>query len=361
MKNLILFGALFLSFNFLFAQVNNNNSAEPKKEIRKKIYIITNDSIDSKELGQDEELELLTNENEEQLEEIIEKVEKNGGSDKTIRKKIIIVKNEKPEGIDLKGNKGEKVIINELEDFPHFNKDLNENKNDIQNRAILGVNVLDALGNNGVNISKVLKNSGAEAAGLQEGDLIMSVNKHKITNINELLDQLSNFSPGDKVKLRVLRNGIVMKKTIELSSRIEVTQFKSCCYKGQKECTKNSIDIEEEQKEAKKLTELKKFKKFNFDKQVETNDQESETNLNVSVISASPNPNQGKMTIKYSGDKAPFEVKVIDLNGKELFKDSINDESGEYNKEVVIDKAIGTVIVHVNQGKKHSTAKIIMN
>ena len=217
------------------------------------------------------------------------------------------------------------------------------------------------MGNNGANISDVLQNSGAEAAGLMKGDLIMSVNKHKIANINELLDRLSSFSPGDKVKLKVLRNGIVLKKTIELSSRIKVIQFKSCCHKGQKDCSKNSVGIEEEQKEAKKLTELKMLKKLNFDEKVEKSDQESETNLNVSVISASPNPNQGKMTIKYSGDKAPFEVKVIDLNGKELFKDSINDESGEYNKEVIIDKSKGTVIVHVIQGKKQSTARIIMN
>ena len=79
----------------------------------------------------------------------------------------------------------------------------------------LGVMIENA-GGNGAMITEVWPNSGAEAAGLKEGDIIMKVEKEKVADIQSLIDALQNYQEGDKVKLTILRNGETEKINVEM-------------------------------------------------------------------------------------------------------------------------------------------------
>lgn len=79
----------------------------------------------------------------------------------------------------------------------------------------LGVMIENA-GGNGAMITEVWPNSGAEAAGLKEGDIIMKVGKEKVSDIQGLIDALQEFKEGDQVKLTVLRAGETEKFKVEM-------------------------------------------------------------------------------------------------------------------------------------------------
>ena len=70
----------------------------------------------------------------------------------------------------------------------------------------------------GVVVAGIEEDSGAEAAGLQEGDIIKMVGNVKVSKFSELTGYLSSKRPGDEVKVTVDRNGrqinlpVVLKK-----------------------------------------------------------------------------------------------------------------------------------------------------
>jgi putative serine protease PepD len=59
----------------------------------------------------------------------------------------------------------------------------------------------------GAFVSDVLPGSGAERAGLREGDVIVAVEGHRITSGDRLSDVIRDHRPGDRVRLTIERRG----------------------------------------------------------------------------------------------------------------------------------------------------------
>ena len=59
----------------------------------------------------------------------------------------------------------------------------------------------------GYYISKVIKNSGAEKAGLKKGDIIVKLDNQRIATYPELTGYISTKRPNDKVQVTVIRDG----------------------------------------------------------------------------------------------------------------------------------------------------------
>ncbi|MGM0377880.1 MAG: Do family serine endopeptidase [Bacteroidota bacterium] len=84
-------------------------------------------------------------------------------------------------------------------------------------RGILGVNIrnvnsdlaeeLNLKQPRGVYVANTMEDGGAEAAGMEEGDVIISVNGEKTDQVSELQEKISNFRPGDEVTVTALRDG----------------------------------------------------------------------------------------------------------------------------------------------------------
>ncbi len=71
----------------------------------------------------------------------------------------------------------------------------------------------------GVYIYLVDKNSAAEEAGLQVGDVLAKVGNTEITRPSELINQLGLFHPGDKISITFYRDGIEKVVTATLKNR----------------------------------------------------------------------------------------------------------------------------------------------
>ena len=59
----------------------------------------------------------------------------------------------------------------------------------------------------GVGVEKVLKDSAAEKAGLQKGDVIIGFNGEKVTSMRKLRRLISEVAPDHKISMTILRKG----------------------------------------------------------------------------------------------------------------------------------------------------------
>ena len=81
----------------------------------------------------------------------------------------------------------------------------------------------------GVYISHVEDGSGAHNAGIKVGDIITSVNDNTINTFSELIGVISQYRPGDTVKVKIIRANKEMEKDVVLKN-----------VNGTEEMTKNS-------------------------------------------------------------------------------------------------------------------------
>ncbi len=73
--------------------------------------------------------------------------------------------------------------------------------------------------NKGVIIQRVLADGPAHKAGLEVGDIILSVNGEGVKDTIHLIELISRIQPGKKAKLKILRKGRSIKLTINLGKR----------------------------------------------------------------------------------------------------------------------------------------------
>ena len=93
-------------------------------------------------------------------------------------------------------------------------------------RAMLGISMIDnneSLKNKmklstteGVYIAEVVKGGAADAAGIKEGDILLSIDGSQIAKGTAVQEIINQHRPGDKVVLEVLRDGKTLKKEVTL-------------------------------------------------------------------------------------------------------------------------------------------------
>lgn len=72
--------------------------------------------------------------------------------------------------------------------------------------------------NEGVFVASVSDGGGAKEAGMQEGDVIISVNNEEVATVPQLQEKIGRMRPGDKVKIDAIRSGKVKHFVVTLRS-----------------------------------------------------------------------------------------------------------------------------------------------
>ena len=73
----------------------------------------------------------------------------------------------------------------------------------------------------GASVSSIFSGSSAEKAGIKEGDIVLEVAGKKITKDNTLSKTLMEYSPSDKIILKILRGGKELSIEVVLGEKIE--------------------------------------------------------------------------------------------------------------------------------------------
>jgi membrane-associated protease RseP (regulator of RpoE activity) len=71
----------------------------------------------------------------------------------------------------------------------------------------------------GVLLERITENSPAAKAGLKEGDVLLSVGGHRTVSLEDFQAALTNFKPGDKVKIKARRGDATIEGETELTRR----------------------------------------------------------------------------------------------------------------------------------------------
>lgn len=95
--------------------------------------------------------------------------------------------------------------------------------NEAANHAMLGVTTEET--ESGVKIQDITKESGAEKAGLKEGDIITKIGEKKIDSPDDLSKTIREHKPGDKVAITYLRDKKIQTTTAELTKWKGVNLF----------------------------------------------------------------------------------------------------------------------------------------
>jgi serine protease Do len=76
----------------------------------------------------------------------------------------------------------------------------------------------------GALVTQVVDGSPASKAGVEHGDVVLSVDGRKVKETRDLIDYVSAQGPGKKVELEILRDGKRLQRTVELSERQEADE-----------------------------------------------------------------------------------------------------------------------------------------
>ncbi len=95
-------------------------------------------------------------------------------------------------------------------------------------RAYLGVSIVEITEElaeakgitemSGVYVMAISDNGGAKAAGVKEDDIILSINNISVNSNSQLVGVVSQYRPGDKVKVKIQRNGNIIEKEVTLKN-----------------------------------------------------------------------------------------------------------------------------------------------
>ncbi|OWY21365.1 PDZ domain-containing protein [Sphingobacteriales bacterium UPWRP_1] len=257
----------------------------------------------------------------------------------------------------------------------------------------------------GVYISEVVKGSAAEEAGLQAGDVLTYINKEDIETMEELSKVVGSYIPGDKVKLKYLRNGKTKKAEATLTTNNKaggccaVGEKKSCDGKKQTPGANDSKNVEKiiiiegndadlpekfdvvidraENGEGFKVKVVKvfisdpnseevKMLENTFQQEASGNNAKTITTqpdaLKLTDLSFYPNPNQGKFTLNFAvAETAPTLLRITDLSGKEIYTEDLGNFSGAYSKQIDIsENAEGIYLLQIVQGDKVLVKKLLL-
>ncbi|MEO1627532.1 MAG: PDZ domain-containing protein, partial [Bacteroidota bacterium] len=181
----------------------------------------------------------------------------------------------------------------------------------------------------GVRVQRVLDDTPAAESDLQRGDAITAINGVEINSFNELLAERNKYNPGDEVEINFLHNG-------ELKTNL--ITFRKC---GEEEEV-----VQEDVTPV--VEELPLFP------------ERINSNLELSNFTAFPNPSTNLVNIRFQADAAPTVIKMLDIDGRELYVENLPNFDGNYDNQIDLTSAPnGTLILTISQNNQVYTDKII--
>jgi len=332
-------------------------------------------------------------------------IQENGQHKKVIIKKI--VNGGEPQIIEWEGDgeiPGDILIhIEECEDGAEegaakiifMEENIGETIMDEEERPFLGVLLglkKEVTNENGVisesishdlSLMDVIENSPAEKAGLQSGDILLSLDNYQLENYSDLKESMSNFEVGDVITVKYDRNGKDMTTELTLASSNNFSHKAHKIWKFKDGDVKriighHSVIIDEEvieNEDGKKIVRIIKFgdglhqvkhkiiiiKKAKKNDDGETVDEEPEVEIsvdpnyqmNLDEFNLYPNPTAGEINVSFRAAAEPIDISITDISGREIFKKSIESFSGYFSETIEVkDAAKGILILTLRQGNK---------
>lgn len=208
--------------------------------------------------------------------------------------------------------------------------------------ASMGVLLGEDSEEEGVAILGTTENSGAEEAGLEKDDIIISINGKKVNTNEELIKEVKVHEVGDILEVEYKRDGELSNTTVELgTNRIRIRKPRDIdVIFGEEE-----VDEDMEEYEA-----------------VETPQVEEANRLEFSQLDMYPNPNQGAFQLDFEIEPGETIVSIANVDGDVVYSKDMRDFNGVFSDRIDIsNEPAGVYFLTIKQGEKKIIKKVIYN
>ena len=194
-------------------------------------------------------------------------------------------------------------------------------------RAFLGISMKTVKNLRGAKIASVISASAAEKMGLQAEDVITQVDELIVHSPCDLNSIISEYYPGDRVKITYLSNEEEKEKEVVLGARLQSTiTWVTCCESPEIGIAQNNEDKA------------------------------------LSSIYIAPNPNTGFFQLNFElvADETVI-IRMTDNAGREVYKEILTEFNGFYHKNIdVSNEAAGIYYLNVIQKNKVISKKVVL-
>jgi len=338
------------------------------KMIKKKVMVVDDEDVEIENDGRTKKIKIIKEKDGNVSEDVFEI----DASDDLPAEVLDLLKEHgiNPEDLEEEGQTRIEIEIEE-ERIESHDVEINPNK------AQLGVLIDDE---ENVRVVEFIENGAAKDAGIQIDDIIVKLDKTNITDLNSLLNALSDKKPGDVVKLKVLRNGktkkikVALKKAEQAStSIIDNTSNSSTIHRTEHKLLKieggDIVECKPEEDVARRERLTDKEIEVVEERIIEDTGMKQVTVINgsntlqIGDLDLFPNPTDGTIRVRFQLDnQEETKVQIIDIAGRALYENNLTDFTGTFDEEIDLSgKGMGTLVLVISQGDKAFTEKIMLN
>lgn len=200
-------------------------------------------------------------------------------------------------------------------------------------KVFLGVYSGTSYNSKGVRVTGIIDDTPASTTNLERGDYITALDGVPVHSHKELLKERNKHNPGDRFLLTYTRDG---------QEYDEVAYFKDC----PKPTVKEETPIIEE------IPPVVETPQIN---------QPADNTLKVEGLEAYPNPTYGDLKLNFQAEALPTNIRIIDVQGRVLFQETLNNFNGNYNRDLDISNGTpGVIAITITQGGKIFTKNIVL-
>lgn len=198
----------------------------------------------------------------------------------------------------------------------------------------------------GVLVGRVEKQSPAAAVGIQKGDVITSVNRTRIADVDQLIEVIKSKNAGEKIKVNITReNG--KSETLKPVLAMKVIDC------GRVE------NVQEEEIEIREDNTL--LEKIQGNQSRNENSSPLKAEINISTFSAFPNPSSGAFTIEIAGtSNQELKLTIANQEGKTVFSDDVKAFQGDMKMSLNLNLAPGIYSISLQGNKYNQSRRLVI-
>ncbi|MCS6929407.1 MAG: PDZ domain-containing protein [Saprospiraceae bacterium] len=197
----------------------------------------------------------------------------------------------------------------------------------------------------GARIESFTEVSAAREAGMREGDIITAINTQTIEDHDDLWEAIAGYRPNDRITVYYVRDN--QAKQVEVSL---------------KACRDRSTVISSSRSSEKRPPIVLRAPKEGDIPQISPLPEPAANHvLILEEFRVYPNPTTGLVTVEFQAEPKPTTVLLLDLSGRQLFREELNAFSGQYIQQFELQEfQKGTFLLVVQQGDRLFVERIIL-
>ena len=183
--------------------------------------------------------------------------------------------------------------------------------------------------NDGIELTSIYENSGADKSGLQKGDRLVRIDGKPYMFSRQFDRMIKSQKPGETIAIEINRDGDIIKTDAEIGIWDECGVCKLLA----------DVDSKPEEVELEQLL----------------------PELELNSFDLYPVPAREEITISFIADQAPIEVTLYDVNGKVVDQEIISNFSGSFTKTYDLQEvAKGMALFSITQNGKSTTRQALI-